>query len=83
LSFLLLSATETNYEIIDTNTIILTTENQKVKAEITSKGASIKIIDEPVPVEHLREGGTAYRIGIDFTKPISEGTITVRYTPVL
>jgi len=72
-----------NYEIIDANTIILTTENQKVKAEIISKGASIKIIDEPVPVEHLREGGTAYRIGIDFTKPVSEGTIAVRYTPVL
>jgi hypothetical protein len=71
------------YEIIDANTIILTTENQKVKAEILSKGAPIKIIDEPVPVEHLREGGRAYRIGIDFTERISEGSITVKYTPLV
>ena len=71
------------YEIIDANTIILTTENQKLKAEISSEGASIKIIDELVPVEHLREGAPAYRIGIDFTEPIREGTITVKYTPVI
>ncbi len=71
------------YEIIDANTIILTTENQKLKAEISGEGASIKIIDELVPVEHLREGAPAFRIGIDFTEPISEGTITVRYTPVI
>jgi len=71
------------YEIIDANTIILATENQKLKAEISSEGASIKIIDELVPVEHLREGAPAFRIGIDFAEPISEGTITVKYTPVI
>jgi len=70
------------YEIIDDNTVILTTKNQKVKADVSSTGGSIKIIAERVPVEHLREGGPAYRIGIDFTEPISEGTITVRYTPI-
>ncbi len=70
------------YEIIDANTIILTSESQKLKAEILAEGASIKIIDELVPVEHLREGAPAYRIGIDFTEPISKGKITVRYTPV-
>lgn len=75
--------TYAKYEIIDANTIILTTENQKVKAEVIGKGASIIISDEQVPVEHLRESGKAYRIGIDFTNQISEGTITVKYTPVL
>lgn len=71
------------YEITDPGTIILTSEDHKVKAEITAEGASIKIVDEQVPVEHLREGDRAYRIGIDFTEPISEGRITVRYTPVI
>ncbi|EOR92653.1 hypothetical protein ADIARSV_4165 [Arcticibacter svalbardensis MN12-7] len=70
------------YEIINSNTVILTTKNQKVKAEITSTGGEIKIVDEQVPVKGLRQGGTAYRIGIDFTKPINEGTIAVKYTPV-
>lgn len=71
------------YEIVDDNTVILTNENQKVKARISGKGAEIKIIDELVPVEHLREGGPAHRIGIDFTEPIKEGFITVEYIPIL
>lgn len=71
------------YEIIDKNTVILSSENQKLKAEIFSSGAEIKITGELVPVEHLREGAPAYRIGIDFTEPISEGSITIRYTPIL
>jgi len=75
--------TNDTYEVIDANTVILNSENQKLKAEILSEGASIKIIDELVPVEHLGEGAPAYRIGIDFTEPISEGTITVIYTPVI
>ncbi|MEQ9288626.1 MAG: hypothetical protein RIG77_17020 [Cyclobacteriaceae bacterium] len=71
------------YDIIDENTVILSSENQKLKAEVFASGAGIKITDELVPVEHLREGAPAYRIGIDFTEPISEGSITIRYTPVL
>jgi len=71
------------YKIIDGNTVILTSENEKVKAEIIGNGASIKITDELVPVKHLREGAPAYRIGIDFTKPINEGSITIKYTPIL
>ena len=75
--------TLSEYEIIDANTVILTTENQKIKAEILSNGGDIKITDELVPVKHLREGAPAYRIGIDFTKPVSEGLITIKYTPIL
>ena len=71
------------YDIIDDNTVILTSKNQKVKAEIIGTGASIKITDEIVPVKKLREGAPAYRIGIDFTKPMSEGSITIKYTPVI
>ncbi|MDO5971788.1 hypothetical protein Q4Q35_18455 [Flavivirga aquimarina] len=70
------------YEIIDSNTVIITSKNQKVKAEIKGNGASIKITDEVVPVKKLREGAPAYRIGVDFTEPIKNGTITVKYTPV-
>jgi len=74
--------TLSEYEIIDNNTIILTTENQKVKAEISGVGSSIKITDELVPVEHLREHGPAYRIGVNFEKSIDKGSIIVKYTPV-
>lgn len=75
--------TLSDYKIIDANTVILTTENQKIKAEVLSDGGNIKITDELVPVEHLREGGPAYRIGIDFVEPISKGSITIKYTPIL
>jgi len=71
------------YEIVDDKTVIITSRNQKIKAEVSSKDGALKIIGERVPVEHLREGAPAHRIGVDFTEPISEGTITVRYTPVL
>ncbi|GAL78078.1 hypothetical protein JCM19274_4577 [Algibacter lectus] len=37
---------------------------------------------EPVPVEHLREGKGAVRIGIDFEKPLASGSITMKYTPL-
>lgn len=70
------------YEIIDNNTVILTSKNQKVKAEIMGSGASIKITDEVVPVKKLREGAPAYRIGVDFTESIENGTIKIKYTPV-
>lgn len=68
------------YKIVDSDTILLTTDNQKVIAEITSTGASVTIAAEPVPVR-LPGNRTAFRIGIDFTKPVQEGTITVRYRP--
>ena len=71
------------YEIVDDKTVIITSKNQKIKAEVSSKDGELKIIGELVQVEHLREGAPAHRIGVDFTEPVSEGTITVRYTPVL
>jgi hypothetical protein len=44
-----------NYEIVNNNTVILTSKNQKVKAEIIGNGTTIKITDELVPVKSLRE----------------------------
>lgn len=74
--------TLSEYEIVDGKTIILTENGQKIKAEVSGNGAEIKIIDELVPVKHLREGGPAYRIGVDFTEPIKEGVITIKYRPI-
>lgn len=71
------------YEIVDANTVLLKTEHQTLKAEVSSKEGALIIKDERVPVEHLREGGPAYRIGVDFVNPIDKGSITVKYTPVL
>ncbi|MDO7171599.1 hypothetical protein [Mariniflexile sp. AS56] len=74
--------TFSKYEIIDNHTVILTSGNQKIKAEVSGKGATIKMTHEQVPVEKLREGSTAYRIGIDFDKSIKTGNITIIYTPL-
>ncbi|MCG9792849.1 heparinase II/III family protein [Flavobacterium algicola] len=74
--------TYSKYEIVDNHTVILITKNQKLKAEVTSKGGSLKITDEQVPVKALREGGTAYRIGVNFINAVKEGTITIKYTPI-
>ena len=70
------------YDIQDDHTIILISENYKVIAKILGEGASLEITDERVPVEHLKEGDSAYRIGISFTKPITRGKITVIVRPL-
>ena len=75
--------TLSEYEIIDKNTVMLKTEHQTLKAEVFSENGTLVIKDELVPVEHLREGGPAYRIGVDFVRPIDKGSITVKFTPVL
>ena len=77
-------STFSNYEIVGTKSIILTSvENGvKVQVEIESEGGEVKIVPEPVPVEHLRSGKNAKRIGIDFIENINKGSITVRYTPL-
>ncbi|MEQ8679705.1 MAG: hypothetical protein RID25_08110 [Cyclobacteriaceae bacterium] len=74
--------TLSDYEIVDAKTVILKTENQTLKAEVFSEDGPLVIKDELVPVAHLREGGPAYRIGVDFTEPMAKGSITVKYTPV-
>lgn len=74
--------TLSDYEILDNNTIVLSSKNQKIKAEVTSDSGKLIILDELVPVEHLREKGPAYRIGIDFKEPMQEGTINITFTPL-
>ncbi|MDB2385339.1 heparinase II/III family protein, partial [Polaribacter sp.] len=75
--------TLSDYEIINSNTIILKTKHQTLKAEVFSDNGELIIKDELVPVKHLREHGPAYRIGVDFKEPIAKGSLTVRYTPIL
>lgn len=70
------------YKVMENSTVMLYSDQQTVKVEIRVKGGNVKIIDEEVPVKHLREGAPAYRIGIDFTAPLKEGTIVVKYIPV-
>lgn len=71
-----------DYEVIDEQTVILIENGMKVKAEVSSPDGELKIVDELVPVEHLREGAPAYRIGVNFTDSITKGTITVTYSPL-
>ncbi|PQV48983.1 hypothetical protein CLV33_104190 [Jejuia pallidilutea] len=74
--------TFSEYEIINNNTIILTSKNHKLKVEISSVGGEIIINPEPVPVKALRNGKDAKRIGLDFKKPLQTGSVTVKYTPI-
>lgn len=74
--------TLSDYEILDANTILLKAKDQTLKAEVFSEDGTLVIKDERVPVKHLREGGPAYRIGVDFVDPIDKGSITVKYTPL-
>lgn len=67
---------------IQGNKIILNTGSHKVCVEVEATGGEVKITDEWVPVEKLRTGRKSYRIGIDFTEPLTEGTISVKYTPI-
>jgi hypothetical protein len=71
-----------DYEIVDKSTVIISSENRKVKAKISSIGGKVAITDEVVPVQHLRSGKTSYRIGIDFEKPLQSGSISIAYTPM-
>ncbi|WP_347840845.1 heparinase II/III family protein [uncultured Draconibacterium sp.] len=70
------------YQIVNDNTVLVQSENQKVEVKIITEGASVKISDEVVPVEHLRSGKKSYRIGIDFTEKVKNGMITVTYKPL-
>lgn len=70
-----------DYEIINANTVLIKSKTQSIMAEISAQGGKVKIIDELVPVEHLREGGPAYRIGIEFTEPLESGSISISYKP--
>lgn len=85
LSFGTAISTFSNYEIVDAKSIILTSvENQlRVRVEIRSDGGDFKIVPEPIPVEHLRSGKDAKRIGIEFTEKVQKGSITITYKPII
>ncbi len=62
--------------------IIINSGKHSVRVVVEAEGGEIKITDEVVPVEHLRSGKRSYRIGIDFTEPLLEGKISVKYLPI-
>lgn len=72
--------TLSDYELLNSRTVLLDNGDHRIKVEVLGEGISLH--DELVPVEHLREGGPAYRIGVDLDKPASSATITIKFTPV-
>lgn len=68
-------------ELLDEKTILLTTENKKVRVEIASQDAPFTIKTEPVPVQ-LMSHREACRIGIDFKNPAKKGSIQMRFQPL-
>lgn len=80
--------TFSKYEIVDEQTIVLTAvKNQgKVKVEVSGEAGGVdvpvNIVPEPIPVERLRSGKDAVRIGLEFTDKKKSGSITVTYQPL-
>ena len=70
------------YKIVNDSTVIIQSENHKVKAQIKAEGFLVQIRDSIVPVKNLREKGPAYRIGINAVKPSKEGKVTITYTSI-
>ncbi len=62
---------------------MLKTEHQTSKAEVFGADGSLVINDVLVPLEHLREEGPAYRIGVDFLHQIDKGLINEQYMQIL
>ncbi|PIB34909.1 hypothetical protein BFP72_05620 [Reichenbachiella sp. 5M10] len=70
------------YQIIDDSTVILTENGARLKAVVTAVGGEFNLSGEQVPVEHLREGAPAYRIGVDMVEPLTRGEFIVKYSPL-
>lgn len=77
--------TFSKYEIVDGHSLVLTSVEHglKMKVDIESTGGDIIITPEPVPVEHLRSGKNAVRIGVDFVEKLQKGSITIHYKPIV
>lgn len=56
------------HTIVDSNAVLLKHDGQRLEAKIGSQGGAIKIKGGQVPVEYLRNGPEAFRIGIDSEK---------------
>ena len=78
-------STFSSYEIVDESTILLTGVEfgQKVKVLIESEDGEFEIVPEAVPVEHLRSGEDAKRIGIEFKEKLKNGAIKITYKPII
>lgn len=68
------------YEIVDTNTVLLSREGRTIKVEISAEGGAFKIVDEEVIVKAIRYADQAFRIGIDFKDKLKSGTIKMVFT---
>lgn len=75
--------THGDYQVVDASTVLLTRDDRKIKVQISAEGGSLKIKDEKVPVEDIRYADEAFRIGIDFSKKLESGSITMVFTPEL
>ncbi|MDF7823622.1 heparinase II/III family protein [Pontiellaceae bacterium B12227] len=73
--------THGDYKVVDGNTILLMRDGRKIKVKISADGGSFRIKDEKVPVKDIRYADEAFRIGIDFTKKLTAGSITMVFTP--
>ncbi len=66
------------YEI-EGNSVILHTGEHKVRVDVKGVGGDVKLLDEPDQVKSLRSGRASFRIGADFTQPLTKGSIEVSY----
>lgn len=73
--------TYSKYDIVDSNSIIFTTDSHKVKAEISVEGGEYEIVVDKITTR-MGSGMVPQRIGINFKKPLIGGTISIRYSVI-
>jgi hypothetical protein len=69
------------YKIVDSNTVLLTRDGRSIKVEISATGGAFEIKGEEVEAKAIRYADEAFRIGIDFKKKLTSGSITMVFTP--
>lgn len=74
--------THGDYEVVDSDTVLLTRDGRTIRVDVSAEGGSFRIHDEKVPVKDIRYAPEAFRIGIDFKDKLKSGTITMVFTPV-
>ncbi len=69
------------YEVIGDDTVVFSREGRKIMVKISAKGGKVKITDQEVDVKSIRYADEAFKIGVEFTKELKKGSITMVFTP--
>lgn len=73
--------TYSDYEVLDSHTVLFKTDGQVVRAEIRAEGGDVEIVVDEITTR-MGSGKVPQRIGINFKEPLAKGLISITYRPV-